>query len=85
NLHDLEVSKKRDVKDMHLACYEGEPDGVCKLLEVAIKEENDKNNYDGDRKLKLKECITDNFGVIRVQIKSDDDHEINIASLYNCL
>lgn len=67
-----------------LACYEGAVKDVCDLLEIAVNEENDKQNLRGKKELKLSRCERNRYDAIIVDIESKGGKSLDIPNLSKC-
>lgn len=83
SIYDLQQSGAGEDQDLILACYQGDPSDVCELLKIAVKEENDKNEYSGKKELHIK-CSLSKSGTFYSDIKSKSGDYIRIAEITEC-
>jgi hypothetical protein len=79
SIRDLEVFGSGEDEDLMLSCYEGSAKDVCGLLNIALKEENDKSNRSKKDEFSLKRCDLNNYGNIIISIQSNDHESISLS------
>lgn len=83
SLRDLEVMGAGEDEDLVLACYTGKPENACRILVVAVREENDRHDLKGRKELKLEKCETNRYDNLLVDIRSKEG-SMRIGTITKC-